>query len=361
MGDPTTTSPASTTASRRGSGSSSTAGSSTGTAAPSRARSSRCGRPTPPAATRTTATSIPRRSTRTSRGPAAASPTTRGATGSSPSSPGAYPVAEPRERLATGAHPLLAVRPRFAQRLVTQMYFPGDPLFAIDPIFNSIPDPKARERLVARFDLSETVPEWALAFRLDIVLRGSTATPIEDEDDDGEPVREHLADGRAVSSRSGCRGPMGPTSSPRERPARSGCGAGARRRRRAGPRRARRDVAGGPDGRFDHPDDREGAVEPGSAASGAACRRDGAYAILTVKPGAVPGSTDLQAPHIDVSVFARGLLKHLVTRIYSRMSRRRTPRTPSRRRSSIPRPATTLIGGADGRRIRVRHPAAGRR
>ncbi len=54
-----------------------------------------------------------------------------------------------------------------------------------DPIFNSIPDPKVRERLISRFDLSETIPEWALAFRWDIVLRGSNrSTPVEEEDDD---------------------------------------------------------------------------------------------------------------------------------------------------------------------------------
>jgi protocatechuate 3,4-dioxygenase beta subunit len=72
----------------------------------------------------------------------------------------------------------------FTQRLVTQMYFPDDPLFGQDPIFNSIPDPRARERLLAGFDLSETVPEWALAFRWDIVLGGRDATPVEGEDDD---------------------------------------------------------------------------------------------------------------------------------------------------------------------------------
>ena len=68
----------------------------------------------------------------------------------------------------------------FAQRLITQMYFPGDPLFEFDPIFNSIRDQRARERLVSSFDLSETVPEWALAYRWDIVLRGPEATPVED-------------------------------------------------------------------------------------------------------------------------------------------------------------------------------------
>jgi protocatechuate 3,4-dioxygenase beta subunit len=67
----------------------------------------------------------------------------------------------------------------FAQRLVTQMYFPGDPLFFQDPIFNAIPDERARERLVARFDLERSVPEWALGFAFDIVLAGREATPTE--------------------------------------------------------------------------------------------------------------------------------------------------------------------------------------
>ncbi len=71
----------------------------------------------------------------------------------------------------------------FTQRLVSQMYFPGDPLFFQDPIFNSIPDPAARQRLVARFNLDETVPEWALAYDFDIVLRGSGATPFEGDDE----------------------------------------------------------------------------------------------------------------------------------------------------------------------------------
>ncbi|HWA81404.1 MAG TPA: protocatechuate 3,4-dioxygenase subunit beta [Acetobacteraceae bacterium] len=67
----------------------------------------------------------------------------------------------------------------FAQRLITQMYFEGDPLLVSDPIFNSIPDRTARERLVARFDLALTEPEWAHGYRFDIVLRGRDATPME--------------------------------------------------------------------------------------------------------------------------------------------------------------------------------------
>jgi protocatechuate 3,4-dioxygenase, beta subunit len=71
----------------------------------------------------------------------------------------------------------------FTQRLITQMYFPGDPLFAQDPIFNSIPDPAARQRLVARFDLDVTQPDWALGYQWDIVLRGRDATAFEAGDE----------------------------------------------------------------------------------------------------------------------------------------------------------------------------------
>ena len=67
----------------------------------------------------------------------------------------------------------------FATRLVTQMYFPGDPLLAFDPIYNSIPDEKARQRMISHFELALTEPEHALGFRFDIVLRGQHATPME--------------------------------------------------------------------------------------------------------------------------------------------------------------------------------------
>ena len=64
-------------------------------------------------------------------------------------------------------------------RLVTQMYFPGDPLLAYDPIYNSIADERARQRLISIFDWENTAPEFALGFRFDIVLRGREATPME--------------------------------------------------------------------------------------------------------------------------------------------------------------------------------------
>ncbi|NLU69196.1 protocatechuate 3,4-dioxygenase subunit beta [Streptomyces sp. HNM0574] len=64
----------------------------------------------------------------------------------------------------------------FAQRLVTQMYFPGDPLLAYDPILQSVPEAAARERLVAAWDHGLTVPEFSLGYRWDIVLDGPSAT-----------------------------------------------------------------------------------------------------------------------------------------------------------------------------------------
>jgi protocatechuate 3,4-dioxygenase beta subunit len=69
--------------------------------------------------------------------------------------------------------------PSFLTRLVTQMYFSGDPLQPLDPIFNSTPDEAARRRMIATFDLDLTKPEWALGYRYDLVLRGRNATPME--------------------------------------------------------------------------------------------------------------------------------------------------------------------------------------
>jgi protocatechuate 3,4-dioxygenase beta subunit len=90
--------------------------------------------------------------------------------------PGAYPWRN-HPNAWRPAHIHFSVFGRmFTQRLVTQMYFPGDPLFPYDPIFNSVRDPASRELLVAAFDPAATEPEWALGFEWDIVLR---ATPFE--------------------------------------------------------------------------------------------------------------------------------------------------------------------------------------
>jgi len=68
----------------------------------------------------------------------------------------------------------------FEQRLVTQMYFPADPLFAYDPIFNSVRDDAARDRMVSTFNLDRSQENWALAYEFDIVLGGRAGTPIEE-------------------------------------------------------------------------------------------------------------------------------------------------------------------------------------
>lgn len=93
--------------------------------------------------------------------------------------PGAYPWRN-HDNAWRPAHVHFSVfGPALGSRLVTQMYFPGDPLLPLDPILNSIPDAGGRELLISRFDLATTVPEWALGYRWDIVLRGRRATPAE--------------------------------------------------------------------------------------------------------------------------------------------------------------------------------------
>ena len=67
----------------------------------------------------------------------------------------------------------------FLQRMVTQMYFPGDPLLPLDPIYNGVPDEKGRQRLIAAYDHDVTHPLWALGYRFDIVLAGASQTPFE--------------------------------------------------------------------------------------------------------------------------------------------------------------------------------------
>lgn len=93
--------------------------------------------------------------------------------------PGAYPW-QNHDNAWRPAHIHFSLfGPAFATRLVTQMYFPGDPLCAHDPIFQSIPDERARQRLIAGLDLAATQPGWALGYHFNIVLRGREATPFE--------------------------------------------------------------------------------------------------------------------------------------------------------------------------------------
>ncbi len=93
--------------------------------------------------------------------------------------PGAYPWRNHHNAWRPNHIHFSYFGPAFATRLITQMYFPGDPLLALDPIYNTVADEHARRRLVATFDIELTRPEWALGYRFDVVLRGREATPME--------------------------------------------------------------------------------------------------------------------------------------------------------------------------------------
>jgi protocatechuate 3,4-dioxygenase beta subunit len=91
--------------------------------------------------------------------------------------PGAYPWKNHANAWRPAHLHFSVIGESFGQRLITQMYFPGDPLLAYDPIHSSIPSAEARLRSIGKFDPSQTMPEWALAYRFDIVLGGRSATP----------------------------------------------------------------------------------------------------------------------------------------------------------------------------------------
>jgi protocatechuate 3,4-dioxygenase, beta subunit len=93
--------------------------------------------------------------------------------------PGAYPWKNHHNAWRPAHIHLSLFGSSFRSRLITQMYFPGDPLFEQDPIFQSVRDPKAQRRMISTFDLETTEPEWALGYKFDIVLEGRDATPME--------------------------------------------------------------------------------------------------------------------------------------------------------------------------------------
>jgi protocatechuate 3,4-dioxygenase beta subunit len=99
--------------------------------------------------------------------------------------PGAYPWRNHHNAWRPNHIHYSLFGPGFATRLITQMYFEGDPLLKYDPIYNSLPDPVAATRMIAAFDIDLTEPEWALGYRFDVVLRGRGATPFEDSNDHG--------------------------------------------------------------------------------------------------------------------------------------------------------------------------------
>jgi protocatechuate 3,4-dioxygenase beta subunit len=94
--------------------------------------------------------------------------------------PGAYPWSNHHNAWRPAHIHFSLFGPAFITRLVTQMYFPGDPLMPFDPLLNGVPDAEARERLVSKFDLALTQPDWALGYSFDIVLRGRRSTPFEE-------------------------------------------------------------------------------------------------------------------------------------------------------------------------------------
>jgi protocatechuate 3,4-dioxygenase beta subunit len=96
--------------------------------------------------------------------------------------PGAYPWGNHQNAWRPAHIHLSLLGPAFATRLVTQLYFPDDPLIEIDPIANAVP-PDARARMVARFDIAVTQANYALGYVFDVVLRGRAATPFEDGHD----------------------------------------------------------------------------------------------------------------------------------------------------------------------------------
>ena len=240
----------STAASPWGSGRSSPAGCWTARAGRCATSSSRSGRPTPAGATSTSATSTPPPSTRTSPGSGRCLTDADGTYRFTTIKPGPYPWKNHRNAWRPAHIHFSLFGTEFTQRMITQMYFPGDPLFALDPIYQAITDPAARERLVASYDHDVTTHEWATGYRWDIVLTGTHRTPTERG---GRPVSREPGDlaptpgpddravlrlraARTTATPSSCR-PVAPDAIRLH-------GTRVRRGRRPGARRAARAVAG---------------------------------------------------------------------------------------------------------------------
>ncbi len=99
--------------------------------------------------------------------------------------PGSYPWGNHRNAWRPAHIHFSIFGAGLAQRLVTQMYFPGDATLRYDPIFNATADASVRNRLISRFSIEDTVPNWAHCFKFDICLAGSYATPFEEGSDHG--------------------------------------------------------------------------------------------------------------------------------------------------------------------------------
>ena len=99
--------------------------------------------------------------------------------------PGSYPWGNHRNAWRPAHVHFSIFGAGLAQRLISQMYFPGDPTLPYDPIFNSTADARVRNRLIGRFSMEDTIPEWAHCYKFDIVLAGSDATPFEEDGNHG--------------------------------------------------------------------------------------------------------------------------------------------------------------------------------
>ena len=203
--------------------------------------------------------------------------------------------------------------PAFATRLVTQMYFPGDPLLACDPIFNCTQDAAAQGRLVSRFDWDTTLPGYALGYRFDIVLGGREGTPLEPGPGLVATTSQTVGPFFSVGLDALARHELAAAGAAGERVSVHG-------RVLDGDGEPVTDALvelwqANAHGRYRHPEDAgPEPLDPAFQGYGRiATDALGRFRFTTVKPG--PSGTEA-APHIAVSVFARGLMKRLVTRIY---------------------------------------------
>jgi protocatechuate 3,4-dioxygenase beta subunit len=206
--------------------------------------------------------------------------------------------------------------PAFATRLVTQMYFPGDPLLATDPIFNCTADESARRRLIAQFDYEATIPETALGYRFDLILRGRDGTPMEAGVHIPPTTSQTVGPFFQIGFQPLQRVDLMAPDTPEDRVSVEGHVLDA-------------EGNGVPDaclevwqadahGHYPEPGRHEG--EDGESSRGFGripTDEKGSFRFTTIKPGRVAGpALTTQAPHLAVSVFMRGLMKRLVTRMY---------------------------------------------
>jgi protocatechuate 3,4-dioxygenase beta subunit len=231
--------------------------------------------------------------------------------------PGAYPWGNHHNAWRPAHLHFSVFGPAFATRLVTQMYFPGDPLLAADPIFNCTADASARGRLVSQFDWEATAPGYALGYRFDIVLSGREATPLEAGAGFVATTSQTVGPFFSIGFDWLMRDDLAPEGALGERVTVEG-------------RVLDADGQPVPDavlelwqadahGKYAHPEDaQDKPLDPAFRGYGrVATDREGRFRFRTVKPGPVPGPAGkAQAPHLLVSVFARGLMKRLVTRMY---------------------------------------------